>query len=37
MYVHAGAVLKHSVGLFEGSTGNEKRGDLRAGLSRALE
>lgn len=26
-----------NVGLFEGSTGNEKRGDLRAGLSLALE
>lgn len=39
VYVHAGAgtALEHSVGLFEGRTGNEKRGDLRAGLSLALE
>lgn len=26
-----------SVGLFEGSSGNEKRGDLKVGLSLALE
>jgi len=26
-----------SVSLFEGTTGNERRGDLRAGLSLALE
>lgn len=33
----AGTALEHRVALFEGRTGSEKRGDLRAGLSPALE